>query len=126
MAAVLEPFEREQKDPTGKPYKHSELAYFSQVASAIQGVESEHRSLARAIPGISPGNTVFAGINLFPADNLIYEQTDGLKAVYNGGASVVAALTPFVTPVSGKTAFSFSTALAGSANVAVPTVGGLP
>jgi hypothetical protein len=126
MAARLEPYEAEQKDPNGKPYKHSELAYFAQVASAVQGVESEHRTLARAIPGISPGNTTFAGINVFPADNLTYQQTDGLKAVYNGSASAVAALTPFVTPGSGKTAFSFSTALAGSSNVSVPTTGGLP
>jgi hypothetical protein len=126
MAAQIEPYERVQKDPNGKPYKHSELAYFAQVASAIQGVESEHRTLARAIPGITPGNTVFAGINLFPADNLTYEQTDGLTAVYNGTASAVAALTPFLTPGSGKTAFSFGTALAGSGKVFEPTSGGLP
>jgi hypothetical protein len=126
MAARIEPYEREQKDPTGKPYKHSELAYFAQVASAIQGVESEHRTLARALPGITVGNTVFAGINVFPADNLTYEQTDGLKTVYNGTASAVAALTPFITPGSGKTAFSFSTALAGSGKVSEPTTGGLP
>ncbi len=126
MAARIEPYEREQKDPEGKAYKHSELAYFAQVASAIQGVESEHRTLARAIPGISPGSTAFAGINLFPADNLNYEQTDGLTAVYNGTASAVAALTPFITPGTGKTAFSFTTALTGSEKVAVPTAGGLP
>jgi Ferritin-like domain len=126
MAARIEPYEHEQKDPSGQAYKHSELAYFAQVASAIQGVESEHRTLARAIPGISPGNTVFAGINVFPADNLTYEQTDGLKAVYNGSASAVAALTPFVTPGPGKKAFSFATALAGAGKVAVPTTGGLP
>ncbi|MGB7438722.1 MAG: hypothetical protein WBR26_19140 [Candidatus Acidiferrum sp.] len=126
MAARIEPYEREQKDPTGKPYKRSDLAYYAQVASAIQGVESEHRTLARAIPSISPGNTVFAGINLFPADNLNYEQTDGLTAVYNGTTSAVAALTPFITPGAGKMAFSFSTALAGAPEVSVPTTGGLP
>jgi hypothetical protein len=126
MAARIEPYEREQKDPAGKPYKRSELAYFAQVASAIQGVESEHRTLARAIPEISLGSTTFAGINLFPADNLNYEQTDGLTAVYNGTASAVAALTPFITPGTGKTAFSFTTALTGSEKVTVPTTGGLP
>lgn len=126
MAARIRPYECEQKDPAGKAYKDSELAYFAQVASAIQGVESEHRTLARAIPGISPGSTTFAGINLFPADNLNYEQTDGLTAVYNGTASAVAALTPFITPGTGKTAFSFGTALAGSEKVTVPTTGGLP
>lgn len=126
MAAKVEPFEHEQKDPGGKPYRRKDLAYFAQVASAIQGVESEHRTLARAIPGISPGNTTFAGIDVFPADNLTYEQTDGLTSVYNGAKSAVAALTPFITPGSGKTAFSFSAALAASENVAVPTTGGLP
>ncbi len=126
MAAQIEPYEREQKDPSGKRYQHSELAYFAQVASAIQGVESEHRTLARAIPGISPGNTVFAGINLFPADNLTYEQTDGLTAVYNGATSAVAALTPFITPGAGKKAFSFASALGGSGKVSEPTTGGLP
>lgn len=126
MAAKLEPFEHEQKDPSGKPYKRHDLAYFAQVASSIQGVESEHRALARAIPSISPGNTVFAGINVFPADNLNYEQTDGLNSVYHGAHSAVAALTPFITPGNGKTAFSFSTALAGAPSVDVPTTGGLP
>ncbi|MGB8324411.1 MAG: hypothetical protein WCE52_15745, partial [Candidatus Acidiferrum sp.] len=126
MAARIEPYEREQKDPTGKAYKRSDLAYFAQVASAIQGVESEHRTLARAIPSISPGNTVFAGINLFPADNLSYEQTDGLKMVYNGANSAVVALTPFITPGTGKTAFSLSKALAAAPSVTVPTTGGLP
>jgi hypothetical protein len=126
MAARIEPYRREQRDPTGKPYKPSELAYFAQVASAIQGVESEHRTLARALPGITVGNTVFAGINVFPADNLTYEQTDGLETVYNGTASAVVALTPFLTPGSGKTAFSFAIASAGSNKVSEPTTGGLP
>jgi hypothetical protein len=126
MAARIEPYEREQKDPAGKAYKHSGLAYFAQVASAIQGVESEHRTLARSIPGISPDSATFSGINLFPADKLNYEQTDGLTAVYNGTASAVAALTPFIMPGTGKTAFSFTTALAGSEKVTVPTRGGLP
>ena len=126
MAARIEPYECEQKDPSGKPYKRTDLAYFAQVASAIQGVESEHRTLARAIPGVSPGNTVFAGIDLFPADNLTYEQTDGFKTVYNGLSSAVVALTPFITPGSGKTGYSFSTALANAPKVTVPTTGGLP
>jgi hypothetical protein len=43
MAARVEPYEHEQKDPAGKAYKPSGLAYFAQVASAIQGVESEYR-----------------------------------------------------------------------------------
>jgi hypothetical protein len=126
MAAKIEPYEREQKDSTGKPYHRKDLAYFAQVASAIQGVESEHRTLARAIPGITPGNTVFAGIDLFPADNLTYEQTDGLTSVYNGANSAVVALTPFITPGTGKTGYSLGTALSGASGVSEPTTGGLP
>jgi hypothetical protein len=126
MAAKLEPYEREQRDPSGKPYRRKDLAYFSQVAASIMGVESEHRTLARALPGISVGNTVFAGIDVFPADNLNYEQTDGLKSVYNGANSAVAALTPFITAGAGKTAFSYATAISGSSGVSVPTTGGLP
>ncbi len=126
MAAKVEPYEREQKDPTGKPYHRKDLAYFSQVAASIMGVESEHRTLARALPGISPGNTVFAGIDVFPADNLNYQQTDGLKTVYNGPNSAVVALTPFITPGSGKTGYSYATALSGASSVAAPTTGGLP
>jgi hypothetical protein len=126
MAAKVEPYEHEQKDAAGKPYKRKDLAYFSQVAAAIMGVESEHRTLARALPAISPGNTVFAGIDVFPADNLNYEQTDGLKSVYQGANSAAVALTPFITPGTGKTAFSYATAITGSGSVAVPTTGGLP
>ena len=126
MAAKVEPYEHEQKDADGKPYGRDDLAYFSQVAAAIMGVESEHRTLARALPAISPGNTTFAGIDVFPADNLNYEQTDGLKTVYNGGNSAVAALTPFITPGAGKVAFSYATAISGSGGVSVPTTGGLP
>ncbi len=126
MAAKVEPYEHEQKDAAGKPYKRKDLAYFSQVAASIMGVESEHRTLARALPAISPGNTVFAGIDVFPADNLNYEQTDGLKSVYQGANSAVVALTPFITPGTGKTAFSYATAVAGSGSMAVPTTGGLP
>jgi Ferritin-like domain len=113
MAARIDSYECEQKDPAGKAYTRSDLAYYAQVASAIQRVESEHRTLARAIPSISLGSTEFAGINLFPADNLTYEQTDGLKTVYNGPDSAVVALTPFITPGSGKTAFRLEQRLRG-------------
>jgi len=126
MAARIELYEHVQKDPGGKPYTKDELAYFAQVSASILGVESEHRSLARAIPAITPGNTVFAGIDVFPANNLNYEQTDGLKTVYNGPNSAVAALTPFITPGPGKTAYSFATAISGASAVSVPTTGGLP
>lgn len=126
MAARIEPFERQQHDSTGKPYKREELTFFAKVAASILGVEAEHRTLARAIPSIAPGDTTFGGTDLFPADNVNFEQTDGLKTVYNGAKSAVVALTPFIMPGSGKTGFSFSAAIANASSVSVPTTGGLP
>lgn len=126
MAARIEPFEREQFDFAGKPYKRTELNFFAKVAASIMGVESEHRTLARALPNITLGNTTFDGINVFPADNLNFEQTDGLQTVYNGPKSAVVALTPFLSAGAGKTGFSFATAIANASKVSVPTTGGLP
>jgi hypothetical protein len=126
MAAEIEPFERRQLDSSGKPYTHKQLTFFAQVAASILGVESEHRTLARAIPSIAPGDTMFAGTDLFPADNLNFEQTDGFESVYNGSKSAVVALTPFITNGSGKTGFSFATATANASGVSAPTTGGLP
>ncbi len=126
MAARREPYEHWQVDPSGKAYTREELTFFAKVSASIMGVESEHRALARAIPSISPGNTTFAGINVFPADNLNFEQTDGLKTVYKGPNSAVVALTPFITPGSGKTGYSYATAIAKASSVSVPTTGGLP
>ncbi|MGH9758126.1 MAG: hypothetical protein ACRD4M_10340 [Candidatus Acidiferrales bacterium] len=126
MAAEIEPFERRQLDSSGKPYSHKELAYFAKVAASILGVEAEHRTLARAIPSITPGNTTFAGTDIFPADNVNFEQTDGLESVYKGFKSAVVALTPFITNGSGKTSFSYATAIANANKVSVPTTGGLP
>jgi hypothetical protein len=46
--------------------KRHDLAYFALVASSIQGVESEHRALARAIPANYHGRlaTVVRGRNV--------------------------------------------------------------
>ena len=72
--------------PFGGPYSAAQLEYFSQVAASIMGIEAEHRVLGRDI------------LNIPQANNLNYEQTDGLLSVYNGPNSAVAALTPFLTP----------------------------
>jgi hypothetical protein len=63
--------------------------------------------------------------NSNPANNLAYEQTDGLNAVYNGPKSAVAALAPFLTPSTGP-GFSLATALAKQAMVAIPVMGNPP
>ena len=94
-----------QRDSMGKPYTSRELEYFAEVAGSIMGVESEHRVLGRVVS------------NTNPANNLNYEQTDGLTSVYNGKASAVVALTPFLAPGKGLTAYSLATALSGAGNV---------
>ena len=75
---------------------------------------SEHRTLGRVI-----GNSN-------PANNLRYEQMDGITSVYNGSSSAVVALTPFITAGSGKEAFSFATAHQHEGDVSAPVSGGLP
>jgi hypothetical protein len=103
-----------QRDSTGKPYTSRELEYFAEVAASIMGVEAEHRVLGRVVS------------NTNPANNLNYQQTDGLTSVYNGKASAVVALTPFLAPGTGLTAYSLATALGGSGNVTLAATGAPP
>jgi hypothetical protein len=102
---------RERED-RHEGYTAEQLDYFAKVAAAILGVEAEHRVLGRVIS------------NSNPANNLAYEQTDGLNAVYNGPKSAVAALTPFLSPSTGP-GYSLATALANQGDVSLP-VGGNP
>jgi len=97
----------------GKAFSAEQFEYFAEVAATIQGIECEHRVLGRVLSGKNPPN------------NLYYEQTDGLTSVYNGPKSAVAALTPFLSPSTGP-AYSFATAIANAASVAIPVTGGLP
>ncbi|HEV2214044.1 MAG TPA: ferritin-like domain-containing protein [Terracidiphilus sp.] len=94
-------------------YSATELDYFAKVAASIMGIEAEHRVLGRVIS------------NTNPANNLAYEQLDGLNAVYNGPKSAVAALTPFLTPSTGP-GFSLATALANQGSVSLPVTGNPP
>lgn len=94
-------------------YTPEQLEYFAKVAASIMGVECEHRVLGRVIS------------NSNPANNLAYESTDTLNAVYNGPNSAVAALTPFLTPSTGQ-AYSLATALANQASVSEPVSGAPP
>lgn len=95
------------------PYTAQQLEYYAKVAASIMGIECEHRVLGRVIS------------NTNPANNLCYEQTDGLNAVYNGPKSAVAALTPFLTSSTGK-GYSLAEALAHQASVSVPCTGAPP
>lgn len=100
-------------DKDNKKYIAEELDYYAKVAASIMGIEAEHRVLGRVIS------------NTNPANNLAYEQTDGLNAVYNGPNSAVAALTPFLTSTTGP-GYSLATALANQATVSLPVTGNPP
>jgi hypothetical protein len=100
-------------DDSDRKYTAEQLDYFAKVAASIMGIECEHRVLGRVIS------------NTNPANNLNYEQTDGLNAVYNGPKSAVAALTPFLTPSTGP-AYTLAGALAGQSTVADATTTGNP
>jgi hypothetical protein len=78
------------------------------------GVEAEHRVLGRVVS------------NTNPANNLNYEQTDGLTSVYNGKKSAVVALTPFLAPGAGLVPFSLQVALAGAGSVGLAATGAPP
>ena len=100
-------------DDSDTRYTGAQLDYFAKVSGSIMGIECEHRVLGRVIS------------NSNPANNLNYEQTDGLNAVYNGPNSAVAALTPFLTPSTGS-GYSLAFALANQAAVSQPVNGGPP
>lgn len=100
--------------PQGYAYTSAQVEYYGEVAASIMGVEAEHRVLGRVIS------------NSNPANNVCYEQNAGLDAVYTGPTSAVAALTPFLSPGTGLTAFSLATALQNQATVSVPCSGGIP
>ncbi len=102
-----------EDDGDGHSYSAKQLDYFAKVAASIMGIEAEHRVLGRVIS------------NTNPANNLAYEQTDGLNAVYNGPKSAVAALTPFLTPSTGP-GYSLATALAGQGTVSIAVTGNPP
>jgi hypothetical protein len=103
-----------QKSASGTWFTSRDLEYFAQVSASIMGVESEHRVLGRVIG------------NQNPANQLNYEQTDGLTSVYNEAHSAVKALTPFLGAGAGLTAYSFQTAVEGAPSVSLATMGGLP
>lgn len=100
--------------PAGDP-KHSPARYqlLASVAGSILGVEAEHRVLGRVIG------------NKNPANNLTYEQTDGLASIYNGPNSAVVALTPFLTSSTGP-GYTLASALAGLEKVYKASQGNPP
>ena len=100
-------------EPADSSYTAEQLDYFAKVSATIMGIEAEHRVLGRVIS------------NSNPANNLSYESTDGLNAVYNGPKSAVAALTPFLTSSTGP-GFSLATAVAHQSSVSLPVPGGPP
>ena len=104
---------RSEEAREASKYSSEQLTYFAKVSASIMGIECEHRVLGRVIS------------NTNPANNLAYEQTDGLNAVYNGPKSAVAALTPFLTSSTGP-GYSLAAALANQGTVSLPVTGNPP
>jgi hypothetical protein len=94
-------------------FSRDELIYFGQVSASILGIECEHRVLGRVIS------------NTNPANQLNYEQTDGIVNVYSGSSSAVNALLPFLNAATGP-AYSLASALAGQGAVSMPSTGNIP
>jgi hypothetical protein len=79
--------------------------------ASILGIEAEHRTLGRDLAGA------------IPANNLTFEQTAGITSIYNGPASAVVALTPFLTASTGP-GYPLYNALTSQHIVGLPTTGG--
>ena len=138
MAAGYNGFSSTQANPavTGSNLTQANLILYAKVASAILGVESEHRALVRGIPSVTLGSPNYANINLIPANNENYEITDGLTGLLvsvSGSTTTTAgaALGPFIAsgtyPVSVATAAnmsSFSTVV--QASVSANLTGSIP
>jgi len=95
------------------PYTSQHYELYAKVAASILGIESEHRVLGRVIGSEDPAN------------NVRYEQVDGITAVSNGPNSAVVALTPFLSSSTGP-GYSLATALRFYRDVAISTSGGQP
>ena len=99
----------------GVTYTPADFTYFAAVAASILGVESEHRTLVRAL---NP--------DILPANQLNYEQQNGIFTVYNGTTSAVAALTPFLSPGKNLQEYGFVTAWQSSGYVSAAAQGTVP
>jgi hypothetical protein len=104
MAAAYNGFSATQTDPSSSTKANlpqSSLILYAKVASAILGVEAEHRALVRGIPNVTIAAPNYAGLNLIPANNVNYEITDGLTGLITSVSgstttTAAAALTPFI------------------------------
>jgi len=114
MAVDAKGFGQRQRDAFGKTYTTRDLEYFAQVAASIMGVEAEHRVLGRDVSG------------MIPANNRNYELQDGILSVFNGKQSAVVALTPFLAPGPGLTAYSLQDSLTNASKVVLPVQGAPP
>ncbi len=94
-------------------YSAAQLSYVAAVASSILGIECEHRVLGRVINNVAQAN------------NVNFEQTDGLTSVYNGSKSAVAALMPFLSPNTGPS-YTLGAAISAAATVGVMSTGNPP
>ncbi len=94
-------------------YSAAQLSYVAAVASSILGIECEHRVLGRVINNVAQAN------------NVNFEQTDGLTSVYNGSKSAVAALMPFLSPNTGPS-YTLGAAISAAGTVGLMSTGNPP
>lgn len=117
MASGLGPEAAVQRDAAGTPYTRAQLAAFVEAAAVILGTETEHRALGRVIA------------RAIPANNLCFEQRSGIRMVWTGAASAVAALGHFVQPGGEGFAakpYPLAAARRGAPAISLPCSGGLP
>ena len=114
MAADAKAHVQDQRDFAGHKYTSVQLELFAKVAASLVGVEAEHRALGRD------------AAEIIPANNVCFEQANGITSVFNGAHSGFAALQPFLSAGPGKTGFSLQHALDGSGAIVLPCVGDPP
>jgi hypothetical protein len=114
MAADTKARAASQMDFSGRKYTSTQLELFAKVAASLVGVEAEHRALGRD------------AAEAIPANNVCFEQNDGILSIFHGKNSALAVLQPFLTPGPGKTGFMLKPALAGAPAIVLPCTGNPP
>lgn len=114
MAADTKARVATQVDFSGRKYTSTQLELFAEVAASLVGVEAEHRALGRD------------AAEAIPANNVCFEQNDGILSIFHGPNSALAVLQQFLMPGPGKAAFMLKPALAGAPAIILPCTGNPP
>ena len=95
-------------------YTAKQYGLFARIGASILGTESAHRALINDLAGTVPAN------------DYVYQQLDGITAVYTGSKSAAAVLTPYFTSTTpNSTGYSLQTALKNAGQVWLQTGGSL-